>query len=413
MARPAPNLNQLQRFTMSTLLAAAALLLLIYGKGFLVPLALAWLLTGLLTNAIIRLEKHNFPTWLATTVSIAFGIAVLVIIGFILQSQAGALEQLAPHYNERIQTIMSDLAAWIGTDFMSRIETAVAKFDFGSLAARLASSANGIFGDISMILLYSAFLLGERGTLKSKLSLLVPNKADYVDLNEVLGSVGQGIRRYLSIKTVVSSGTGVLTFAVLKFYGGDFAELLGLLAFFLNFIPVIGSAIAVVIPVVLGLMQFDTISQAFQIALLLMGVQFLIGNVIEPKMMGRTLNLSPFVILVGLTFWTTIWGLVGAFLSVPITASAVILCRNIQPMRWFAILLSADGNPEASDEPVEPILKISWPFNKTVAESEEFKTLKAEHEAMKADKEKAENLSESVTRKPTKRRAPISKTRKT
>jgi len=306
MARPAPNLNQLQRFTMSTLLAAVALLLLIYGKGFLVPLALAWLLTGLLTNAIIRLEKHNFPTWLATTVSIAFGIAVLVIIGFILQSQAGALEQLAPHYNERIQTIMSDLAAWIGTDFMSRIEAAVAKFDFGSLAARLASSANGIFGDISMILLYSAFLLGERGTLKSKLSLLVPNKADYVDLNEVLGSVGQGIRRYLSIKTVVSSGTGVLTFAVLKFYGGDFAELLGLLAFFLNFIPVIGSAIAVVIPVVLGLMQFDTISQAFQIALLLMGVQFLIGNVIEPKMMGRTLNLSPFVILVGLTFWTTI-----------------------------------------------------------------------------------------------------------
>ena len=402
MARPAPNLNQLQRFTMSTLLAAVALLLLIYGKGFLVPLALAWLLTGLLTNAIIRLEKHNFPTWLATTVSIAFGIAVLVIIGFILQSQAGALEKLAPHYNERIQTIMSDLAAWIGTDFMSRIEAAVAKFDFGSLAARLASSANGIFGDISMILLYSAFLLGERGTLKSKLSLLVPNKADYVDLNEVLGSVGQGIRRYLSIKTVVSSGTGVLTFAVLKFYGGDFAELLGLLAFFLNFIPVIGSAIAVVIPVVLGLMQFDTISQAFQIALLLMGVQFLIGNVIEPKMMGRTLNLSPFVILVGLTFWTTIWGLVGAFLSVPITASAVIICRNIQPLRWIAILLSADGNPEASDEPVKPTFKISWPFGKPPEESEEFQALKAELEAMKAEKAKAAKI-------PTKRRTSISK----
>jgi AI-2 transport protein TqsA len=210
MARPAPSLNQLQRFTMWMLLAAAALLLLIYGKGFLVPIALACLLTGLLTNAIIRLESHKFPTWLATTVSIAVGIAVLVLVGFILQSQSGALEQAAPRYNQRIQSIMSDLAAWMGTDSVARIDTAVAKFDFGNLTAGLANSARGIFGDISMILLYTAFLLGERGTLNSKLGLLVPNKADYVDLKRVLSSVGLGIRRYLSIKTVVSSGTGIL-----------------------------------------------------------------------------------------------------------------------------------------------------------------------------------------------------------
>jgi hypothetical protein len=111
--------------------------------------------------------------------------------------------------------------------------------------------------------------------------------------------------------------------------------------------------------------------------------------------------------------WTTIWGLVGAFLSVPITASAVIICRNIQPMRWFAILLSADGIPEASDEPAEPKLKFSWPFNKTVAESEEFKSLKAELEAMKADKAKVANPLAAETKKPVKRRAPVSKTRKT
>jgi AI-2 transport protein TqsA len=257
-------------------------------------------------------------------------------------------------------------------------------------------------------LLYTAFLLGERGTLKSKLALLVPNKADYDDLNSVLSSVGLGIRRYLSIKTVVSSGVGVLTFVVLKLYGADFAELLGLLAFALNFIPVIGSAIAVVVPVIIALMQFDTIYPALQIALLLACVQFLIGNVIEPKMMGRTLNLSPFVIIVSLTLWTTIWGLVGAFLSVPITASAVIICRNIQPMRWIAILLSTDGIPEASDEPAESKLKFFWPFNKTVAESDEFKALKAELEAMKADKAKVAKPRAAETKKPVKRRAPIS-----
>jgi AI-2 transport protein TqsA len=401
MARPAPSLNQLQRFTMSTLLVAVALLLLIYGRGFLVPIVLACLLTGLLTNAIIRLEKHSFPTWLATTVSIAIGIVVLVIVGFVLQSQTGALEQAAPRYNQRIQSIVADLAAWGGTDFVARIETAVAKFDFGNLAAGLANSVSGVFGDISMVLLYTAFLLGERGTLKAKLGYLVTNKVDYDDLNRVLSTVGQGVRRYLSIKTVVSSGTGVLSFLVLKFYGADFAELLGLLAFVLNFIPVIGSAIAVVVPVILALMQFDTINPALQIALLLACIQFLIGNVVEPKMMGRTLNLSPFVIIVSLTFWTTVWGLVGAFLSVPITAAAVILCRNIQPLRWFAILLSADGIPEASDE---PMIKFSWPFNKTATESAEFQELKAELEAMKAGKDNTTKSGTTEVTKPAKRR---------
>jgi hypothetical protein len=115
----------------------------------------------------------------------------------------------------------------------------------------------------------------------------------------------------------------------------------------------------------------------------------------------------------GMTFWTTIWGLVGAFPSVPITASVVILCRNIQPLRWIAILFSADGIPEASDEPVEPMLKISWPFNKTAAESEEFKALKAELEVMKDDKAKAAKSRVAGTKKPAKRRATITKTRKT
>jgi hypothetical protein len=142
-------------------------------------------------------------------------------------------------------------------------------------------------------------------------------------------------------------------------------------------------------------------------------IQFLIGNVVEPKMMGRALNLSPFVIIVSLTFWTTVWGLVGAFLSVPITAAAVILCRNIQPLRWFAILLSADGIPEASDEPAEPKLKFSWPFNKTATESAEFQELKAELEAMKAGKDHTTKSGTTEVTKPAKRRVSASKTRKT
>ncbi len=388
MARPSISTNQIQRVVLSTLLVGAALALLIYGKGFLIPIVLAALLASLLTNVIIQLEKLGWPSWLATTCSLAIGVVVLVVFGLILQSQAGALQSAWPQYMQRIERLSSDLTALIGTDGAERIKTTVSNYDFGQLVGKLGSAASGVFGDIILILIYTGFLLAERGTLKTKLDLLVPGEKDNRELTEVLGSVGQGIRRYLAIKTTVSALTGLLTFLLLKLFGAQFAELSGLLAFLLNFIPVIGSAFAVIIPVVLALMQFDTIVSVVQIAVLLMGVQFLVGNIIEPKLMGRTLNLSPFVVVVSLTLWTSLWGVVGALLSVPITAAAVIICRNIQNLRWIAILLSVDGKPEVTEEETSPKLKISLPFLKSDVDAEEVQLLRAELDALKSEKSK-------------------------
>ncbi len=338
---------------MSVLMAGAILVLLIYGKTFLLPVVLACLLTSLLTTAIMRLEKLGFPTWFSAVIAISAGLVGLVVIGLVLQSQAGALEQAWPQYTSRLQSLLADISSITGPEFVARIETAVSKLDAGKLVASLAGAAGGIFGDIALILLYTGFLLAERGTLRTKLNILIPGEDQNRELNDVLNTVGRGIRRYLSIKTAVSALTGLLTYAVLKIYGVHFAELSGLLAFMLNFIPVIGSAIAVVIPAALALMQFDSFAPVIQVTALLACAQGLVGNVVEPKMMGRTLNLSPFVVMLTLTFWTTIWGMAGAFLSVPITASAVIVCRDIPSFRWLAVLLSADGQPEASEEPVQ------------------------------------------------------------
>ena len=408
MARTAPTLNQLQKAAWITVIVGSLLAVLILGGGFLIPIIIAALLASLTNTAIVKLEQVGLPTWLATLVAISAGLIILLLIGVIVQSQSGALAQAWPQYTQRINNILAEAAAWTGPQIAGRMETAGSNFDAGKTVANFASKAGSVFSDIALILIYTGFLLAERGMLRSKLNLLVPNEADNRDLNDVVSSVSHGIRQYLSIKTMVSTLTGTLTYVVLKIYGANFAELLGLFAFLLNFIPVIGSAIAVVIPVVLALMQFDTVGPALQIAALLAAVQACVGNIVEPKLMGRTLNLSPFVIMVALTFWTTIWGMVGAFLSVPITASMVIICRNIQPLRWIAIMLSTDGRPDPSDEPAEESkLKITWPFQKTEVETEELKALRAELELMKLSKAKPA----TKRRKPAAKRA-VKNTRK-
>ncbi|MEO0809204.1 MAG: AI-2E family transporter, partial [Pseudomonadota bacterium] len=157
-----------------------------------------------------------------------------------------------------------------------------------------------------------------------------------------------GVRQYLFVKTVISLITAATSYAILRYLGLDFAETWALIIFFLNYIPSIGSALGVVFPALLALVQFDTITPFFVLAIGLTALQFSIGNILEPALMGRSLNLSPFVIIVSLAFWSTIWGVAGAFLAVPITAVIVILCREIKGCEWVAVLLS---NAETKPHP--------------------------------------------------------------
>jgi AI-2 transport protein TqsA len=186
--------------------------------------------------------------------------------------------------------------------------------------------------------------------MPKKFSFLIPDADKSAKYLKVFNRVTRGIKRYLWIKTIMSFITGGLSYVILKYYSVEFAEFWGLMFFLLNFIPTVGSAIAVVLASLLTLLQFDGYWVFIQVAALLVCVQFLIGNIVEPRYMGQTLNLSPFVVIVALTFWGTIWGVEGMFLSVPFTASLVIVCSNIPNLRWIAILLSSDGRVDLADE---------------------------------------------------------------
>jgi predicted PurR-regulated permease PerM len=198
--------------------------------------------------------------------------------------------------------------------------------------------------DVMLIAIYVGFLLAEEHILPAKIRRLHkdPEKAERI--SQLATDVSESIQRYIGMKTLVSLLTATISYAVLALVGVDFAIIWALLVFFLNFIPTIGSIIAVIFPALLTLVQFDTITPFLVVALGLGGTQFVIGNVIEPMYVGKSLNLSSFMILLALSFWGTVWGLPGMFLAVPLMVMAGIVCAQFHGLRWIAVILSADGN---------------------------------------------------------------------
>ena len=199
----------------------------------------------------------------------------------------------------------------------------------------LVGSAGGFLATFSLVAIYVGHARGTQfGRHQSGGGCW--NHQDVERAREALRGIVSGIRDYIWIKSLMSILTGgVRAYVVLLALGVDFAETWALIIFLLNYIPNIGSILGVIFPAILALIQFDTLWQFLVIAVCLSSAQFLIGNVLEPRVMGRTLNLSSFVVIASLAFWAMLWGVVGAFLSVP---SDRFDCHRVQPYPKLALV---------------------------------------------------------------------------
>ena len=162
-------------------------------------------------------------------------------------------------------------------------------------------------------------------------------------VRKLLRKISDDVRKYVTIKLIASLSTGILSYIFLMIVGVDFAAFWALLIFMLNFIPTIGSIIATIFPALITLVQFDTLGPFFLVAGGLTGIQVLIGNILEPKFTGSSLNLSPTIILLNLSLWGVIWGIPGMFLCVPFLVISMIVFSNLPQTRAIAVLLSSDG----------------------------------------------------------------------
>lgn len=335
-------------------LIALVFAVLILAKNLIIPMVLAlfiWYLINILADAIgsIRYGSVRMPQKLAFVTAL---VAILGICGLLTQLISISVNEVvraAPSYQANIDNLLIQVGEWMGLETAPQLSQLLGDFRLTRLVQMLAGTAASFLGSTGIILIYILFLFLEQKFFRPKIEGLFPNPKQKRDVEMIISQIYRDTRTYIGIKTLTSVCTGVISFLIMKSVGLDFALFWGLLIFLLNYIPTIGSIIATAFPSILALVQFPTIGPFLVIAFGVTSVQVFVGNILEPRLLGNTLNLSPLVILLSLALWGSIWGIPGAILCVPITVLLTIIFSRFESTKFVAILLSREGKIRAEE----------------------------------------------------------------
>ncbi|PRY23844.1 putative PurR-regulated permease PerM [Aliiruegeria haliotis] len=337
--------------------------LLVIGKGILLPIFTAVIAVYILNASAISLGKRPviglLPAWALRILALLFFTLFVVAIGLIVSVTVDELLRVTPTYQQNLEILVSQMAGMVGLqDDPSWEEIRDATVDrvrLQSLFSTLLSSLTSFGGSIFFVVVYAGFLLGESKRFARRVEAALP--ADEAHrLLEIVTDVNRRIGEYLAVKTLINIILGVISYSILWAMGVDFAAFWAVIIALLNYIPYVGSLMGVVFPVVLSLAQFGSFFTTALLALLLTGAQTYVGNVMDPRMIGRQLNMSPFVVLVALSVWTALWGIPGAILAIPMTSMITIICAAFPGTRFIAVILADEpGNLEPDQIRDEPL----------------------------------------------------------
>jgi len=324
-------------------------LVLSLGKTLLIPLVIALLLWFIVKQIRFSLDhfglvKKFVPTWIKYLVSFIVVVGVLNFIIIIVYSNFRLLLETYQQYEANLVALINIINERFHVNLLDHLDVLRQKFDAASLFLTVFNLSTLLLGNLTMVIVYAVFLFLEEPAFRSKLRILFPQPDQFDNAFKTIKKVEFSVARYIGVKTLISFVTGLLSYFVLEIFSVDFPVFWAFLIFVLNYIPAIGSIIATMFPVVFSLLQFGDLFPGIFVLLSIGTIQFFIGNFLDPKIMGDNVNLSPLVIILSLAFWGTIWGVVGAILSVPITVVIVIILSKFPKSKPIAIMLSSNGD---------------------------------------------------------------------
>ena len=306
----------------------------------LVPILLSLFIATISAPPLLWLERKGLPTILALLVVIGFVSAVGLLLVVLVGASLAEFQTQLPIYEQRLESLfinVNNFATGLGLTFQfSDISSAVNPESIAAGVGKLVNEVGGLVANAFLIFLTVIFILFEVSTLPKKLEKIFSRPTDSI---ERLAGFKRSLQRYLVIKSLTSLATALLVWLMLTFLGIDFAVLWAVLAFFLNFVPNIGSIIAAIPAVLVALLQVSS-GTALWVAIGYFAINSVIGTVVEPRVAGRHLGLSPLVVFLSLVFWGWILGPVGMFLSVPLTMMVRLVAESNENMRWIAVMLS-------------------------------------------------------------------------
>ncbi|AUH35561.1 AI-2E family transporter [Paracoccus tegillarcae] len=330
------------------------LFVLVQARFILIALAIAIIIFSLTSDAIGAISRQKVPSWLATTLAL-LGIALgLLWLSTTIVSQVNQVVFTAITYAEQAQAVLPSLTERLGPNVSQAVQTAINNTDFVGWIRSAAGGASGLLSGSVLVILFVGFMFAERVWFPLKVERLTGDPVQALQVRSIIASIMHRVNRYLVVKTAVSAATAVIVWGVFTVAGLELSGPIAMMTFVLNFIPSVGSIIATLIAFVLSYVLSADISVAVMVGLACTLTQFLIGNVLDPMLLGQTLRLSSFGIILSLAFWGAVWGVPGMFLAVPIMVALMIVCAHIPWLRPVAVMLSREGLPEdgMSDEEI-------------------------------------------------------------
>ena len=329
-------------------LAAGIILVMIYARALLLPLAAAivlWLLINALSKGLGNLTLGGFrlPGSICLTVAILIIIAVVLTIGNIIAASVADMSSQANEIEARLDVVLKRYAALMGLSDVPTVQTIISQIDPTKWSSEIVGAISGTASTVVTVVLYIAFLLVEQNFFERKMNLMFRDQERREQVREMLAQMGQQIRTYMLIKTWLAVVVGLIAWGVMAAVGLKFAPFFAFLAFLGYYIPTIGPIVAIIFPVLFAVVQFNDFTEALIILVVSGGLQIGITNGVEPRFMSKSLNVSMFVMVFALFAFGAVWGIVGMFLAVPILVILMIVLWNIEPTRPIAIALSENG----------------------------------------------------------------------
>ena len=321
-------------------------------KSIFIPLVFAIFLSFVFAplNKYLRKKKVHISIIMALMLVII--IILMIASTLLISSAANSLVTGFPRYQANLILRMQNAISSFD-DFSARFDLAMGEgfgydltqllspggFSISGAISNLMATTVDISWNFILIIIFLMFIVAQDGSLAKRLNTVL-SEYDRKRTETTLGNIQQQIQRYLLTKTVISLCTAIVGMILMIMYGVDFVLVCGILLFVMNFIPNIGSIIASGIPILISFLQSGLDFRTLSFAVLIIATQMLFGNVLEPKIQGENLNLSPIMVLVSLIFWGWVWGIVGMVLAVPITSAINIILIQIDEKNLVSAIIS-------------------------------------------------------------------------
>jgi predicted PurR-regulated permease PerM len=313
----------------------------------LTPLALA-LFLAVMIDGFARVLHARLPglgARAATPLAIMLSGVIFGGAAFFIADNATSFATQLVEYGPRLNGLIARLAGLVGIEAPPSVTQLVHQLNPTSYLGQVARGLQSFASTAAFVLVYLGFILASRRGWERKVVGLFPSREERQNAVGAFLRIRNGVEQYLWVQTVTGLMIAVASWVAMVAVGLDNALFWAILIFIASYIPVVGGIVGVAAPPIFALVQFETLWQAITLAIVLQVIGMFVGNVVQPRMQGRSLNMDPIVLLLALAFWSVIWGLPGAFLSTPLTTVAMVILAQFPGTRWVAVLLSADGDP--------------------------------------------------------------------